>query len=361
MGHKVRIGYSFWGFLGPGITDTPDGGRSHRATLVDGLISRGHDLVFLQANRDLQEAGDDLTHRYRWHDGLPDLDLVFLEWRWPIDGRNTTPCGTPGHTCDLHRQDQIVDHYIRAGAPTVIWDKDRQLRGDDPIRRLAHVVVCEAALHPTPGAQALLFPVADDHLDAVDPAQLVAGQRDLPLVYVGNQYHRDRAFDAYFAPAAKKLPHVVAGKWTDTARWPHVDFVGRIAFPDVEALYRRALATVLLLPDWFELSGQMTQRLFEAVLAGCLPLTPVTIRDADQFTPPALHVVGAGDVVETVIHLNAIAGTQAHADLLAACLTMLDLFRLSRQLEVLDRVFDQLTKPRRLGAQTIQPARHRAL
>ena len=33
----MRIGYSFWGFIGPGITDTPDGGRSHRATLIDAL------------------------------------------------------------------------------------------------------------------------------------------------------------------------------------------------------------------------------------------------------------------------------------------------------------------------------------
>ena len=49
----MRIGYSFWGFLGPGITDTPDGGRSHRATLIDGLTTAGHDNVLLQPNRDL--------------------------------------------------------------------------------------------------------------------------------------------------------------------------------------------------------------------------------------------------------------------------------------------------------------------
>src|SRR6266511_2377091 len=97
----MLIGYSFWGFLGPGIRDTPDGGRSHRRTLVDGLRARGHDIVFLQANRDLLEAGDDLAGRYRWDSGLPELDALFLEWRWPIPGRTTTPraghapcCGT---------------------------------------------------------------------------------------------------------------------------------------------------------------------------------------------------------------------------------------------------------------------------
>ena len=35
----------------------------------------------------------------------------------------------------------------------------------------------------------------------------------------------------------------------------------------VAALYRSALATVLLLPDRYARAGQMTQRIFEAVLA----------------------------------------------------------------------------------------------
>ena len=37
----MRIGYSFWGFLGHGVTDTPDGGRCHRRTLIDALIAAG--------------------------------------------------------------------------------------------------------------------------------------------------------------------------------------------------------------------------------------------------------------------------------------------------------------------------------
>ena len=108
VGHEVIIGYSFWGFLGPGITDTPDGGRSHRRPLVDAMAARGHRLVFLQADRDRLEAGDDLGDRYIFDAGLPEFDVLFLEWRWPIPGRNTTPCGTPGHTCDLHRQAELI-------------------------------------------------------------------------------------------------------------------------------------------------------------------------------------------------------------------------------------------------------------
>lgn len=339
----MRIGYSFWGFLGPGITDTPDGGRSHRRPLIDGLRDRGHDLVFLQADRDLTEAGDDLTGTYSWDAGLPALDALMLEWRWPIPGRNTTPCGTPGHTCDLHRQRQLLDHYThRLAVPTVLWDKDRQLSPADPLRAQPNVTVCEAALYPSPGAVSLLFPVTDDALDTADPNALAAAPRRLPLAYVGNQYDRDDAFDTFFAPAAAVYLHVVAGKWTETSRWPHVAFGRRVPFPHVDLLYRQSLATVLLLPERYAAAGQMTQRLFEAVLAGCLPLTPATIRGADHFTPDALHVHDGAHVRDTIGQLLGIMGTAQHADLLAACLHRLDLFRLSRQLTVLDRL---LTRP----------------
>ncbi|NYI05547.1 glycosyltransferase family protein [Allostreptomyces psammosilenae] len=337
MGHEMIIGYSFWGFLGSGVTDTPDGGRSHRRPLLDGLRERGHEVVLLQADRDRREAGDDLGERYRYDAGLPEIDVLMAEWRWPIPGRNTTPCGSPGHTCDLHRQDELIRHYtLRRRTPTILWDKDRRLPPDDAVRRDPVVTVCEAALDPSPGAERLLFPVADAWLDAAEAGRLATSFRPLTLAYAGNQYDRDRAFDEFFAPAAKHYPHAVGGKWTDTARWPHVCFLGRIPFPDVDDLYRRSLATVLLLPDRYAAVGQMTQRIFEAVLAGCLPLTPTAIRHAHRFTPRRLHVEHATDVISRLAWLRGISGTDEHAELLADCLGHLELFRLSAQLDVLE-------------------------
>jgi len=343
VGEPVRIGYSCWGFLGPGITGTPDGGRSHRRTFIDGILGAGHDIVFLQPDRDLAEAGHDLADRYCWDSGLPAIDALFLEWRWPIPGRNTTACGTIGHTCDLHRQDQLLACYT-AGQhlPTVIWDKDLRLPPAHPLRRLPQVAVCEAALRPGPGAARLLFPVPDAALDAADPAALAAAPRPLPLAYAGNQYDRDEAFGAFFAPAAARYAHRVAGKWTRTADWPHVNFTGRCPFPEVSRLYGSALATVLLLPARYARAGQMTQRLPEAVLAGCLPITPASITCAGAFTPPALHAAGGQQVTDRIEHALAIAGTPGHARLLAACLDRLGIFRLSRQITALDRVLERL-------------------
>lgn len=332
----MRIGYSFWGFLGPGITDTPDGGRSHRRTLVDGLRAAGHQIVFLQRNRDLIEAGTDLRAHYLWAEtDLPDLDALFLEWRWPIPGRNTLPCGQPNHTCDLHRQQQLIDHYTARGVRTIIWDKDQQLAPDDPLRGHPAVTVCTPALYPPAGTHSLLFPVADIVLDRFDPAPLVRGRRPWPLVYVGNQYDRDMAFDSYFAPAARHLSHQVAGKWSKTDRWPHVKFLGRIPFCQVEQVYREGLTTLLLLPERYARTGQMTQRLFEAILAGCLPLAPTTIRGIERYVPSSLHVQDGQDVTRKIGSLRA-APEEHRAELLISCARRLDLFRLTRQVSVLD-------------------------
>lgn len=338
----MRIGYSFWGFLGNGITDTPDGGRSHRRPFIDALLGRGHDIVFLQADRDRLEAGDDLAGSYAFDADVPGIDVLFLEWRWAITGRNTTACGSEGHTCDLHRQAQLIDHYtVRHQTPTVIWDKDRTLPADSGWRRTAHTLVCEAALAPTPGATSLLFPVAEDLLAQADPAALAARPRDLALAYVGNQYDRDEPFDRFFAPAAGRVEHLVAGKWTETDRWPNVRFAGRIPFQAAAGVYGRSLATVLLLPDRYAAVGQMTQRIFEAVLAGCLPLAPADIRFADRFVPQELIVRSGHDVIERLAYLREIAGTQ-HADLIAACLDRLHLFGLNMQVNALEGALHRL-------------------
>ncbi len=344
---RLRIGYSFWGFLGSGVIDTPDGGRSHRRTLIEGLIAAGHEVVFLQANRDLTEAGTDLRGTYTWADGLPDIDVLILEWRWPIPGRNTTPCGQPGHTCDLHRQRELLGHYTERGLPTILWDKDQRLPADDHLRSWSALTVAEPALHPNPGAYSLLFPIADDALDTFDPVAAAAGARRWPLVYVGNQYDRDDAFDTYFAPAAARHAHRVAGKWTDIRRWPHVRFAGRVPFTAVERLYRDAVSTVLLLPERYARRGHMTQRIFEAVLAGCLPLAPSTIRSAARFVPTSLHLTSGTDTADRVAQLFGMP-ERHRAELLDACAKRLELFRLSTQLAHLDALLptarSQLTR-----------------
>ncbi|MEV8637600.1 hypothetical protein AB0395_38750 [Streptosporangium sp. NPDC051023] len=346
----MKIGFSFWGFLGPGILDTPDGGRFWRRSIVDELTALGHQLVLLQTNRDLTEAGQALP--YQWDPGFPDIDVLVCEWRWPLPGRNTTPCEAAGHTCDLHRQQDLLDHYAHAQTlPTVLWDTDRQMTPDDPLRRMPNVVVCDTARRLAAGAAVLFNMVPDKLIDAADPEQLVARRRPLDLAYVGNQYDRDEAFGEFFAPAAARFPHRVAGKWPRTEAWPQVNFTGRCSFGDVAGVYRTALSTVLLLPDRYATVGAITQRAGEAVTEGCLPLTPVTIACVDQVMPPALHVADRHEVIERIQWLRSIAGTTEHAELIGTCLRYLTPMRVSHQVASLDRIITDLVGSCRLAGE----------
>ena len=87
----------------------------------------------------------------------------------------------------------------------------------------------------------------------------------------------------------------------------------------------------------------MTQRLFEAVLAGCLPITPATLPFASAFTPPALHAATGEQAADVIAGLLGIAGTARHAALIAECIRMLGIFRLSRQLATINRILGRLT------------------
>ncbi|MFI7643282.1 hypothetical protein [Nonomuraea sp. NPDC049400] len=338
----MRIGYSFWGFIGPGIVDTPDGGRFWRRTIIEEFLARGHDVVLLQKDRDKLEAGTAFS--YQWDDGFPDVDMLFFEWRWPLPGRNTTSCGTPGHTCDLHRQAELLDHYTHTRrTPTVLWDTDRQIPASEPLRALSHVLVCDPGLRPSPPAPVLTTMIPDALIDAADPGRLAGAERPLTLAYVGNQYDRDDAFEAFFAPAAAHVAHRVAGKWTRTTSWPHVNFTGRCAFGEVGGIYQSALATVLLLPERYASTGAISQRLGESVLAGCLPLTPTTLVGAADLTPELLHVEDGEQVLKRLAWLRDIQGSPEHADLIADCLTHLEPLRHSCQIDVLEQYMTTLT------------------
>lgn len=340
----MRIGYHFWGFLGPGIADTADDGRSHRRTLIDALAAAGHEVVLLQIHRDLAEAGDDLGGAYTFDVGHPGLDALVLEWRRPWRGRNTTPCGWPGHTCDLHRQLDLLARYtVAEHVPTVVWDRGLHLPEDDPLRELANVAVAEPALRPRAGASRLLLPVPDAAWDAVDPEALASRPRKLSLVLVGDQEARAEAFERFFVPAAGRHGHRVAGRWADMSRWPRVDFVDRLPFSQTLELWADALATLVLPSRHEAAAGLVSQRIPEALAAGCVPIVPSELMDAEVLTPAALCADDGVDVVGILDHLVAIAGTSAHAALLADCLQRRELFRVDRQVAALEGLLEAAT------------------
>jgi hypothetical protein len=87
----------------------------------------------------------------------------------------------------------------------------------------------------------------------------------------------------------------------------------------------------------------MTSRWFEALLAGCLPLLPAEVRFVDAYAPRELQVTTGEDVIDKLVWLQSVAGSAEHADLIAACLPLLEPFRCSTQVATALTVLERLS------------------
>ena len=335
------IGYSFWGFLGNGVVDSPDGGRSHRLAWVRTLVGNGHRLIFLQRNRDLEEAGESYAEWGTWPADLPPIDLLFLEWRWPIPGRNVEVSpSSQGYCPDWDRQAALLRFYtLDRGIPTLVWDKDLQLPQRSPLRGLPHIRIAEATRFPRPGASSLLFPICGDwYRHAARELSKPAPDASFDLVYIGNQYDRDEHFERFFASAAPQLRHGVFGKWTRVTNWPAVRFHSRIGYEQVSSVLRTSVATPLLSPTRYCSAGQVTQRIFEAVLNGCFPLAPRDIIGIDTLLPDDLLVADGADVVRACKDLERLRRTPDYKPAILGCLSRLAPFLASAQYETFAQI-----------------------
>lgn len=295
----IKLGYSFWGFLGHGIVDTPDGGRSHRATLINSLIQKNVQIYFLQSNRDLLEAGQNFSsNNIIFTSSLPDLDAIFFEYRWPIKNRNFgIPKDSPYYTPDYDRQEELLKYYEQQNIPMFVWDKDLKIN-----KRLEYknIQYFEPVLFPKENCQSLLFPVSDQLIDRAY-AKLKGYKkknRNIPLVYIGNQYERDESFKLWIDQLSEKLnvKASVYGNWTkyrekhkeNINKFPHSNFLGRVGFEKVFALYTQSLATVLIAPNRYYRQGLFTQRIFESICHLCVPFVPAIYRGAEKILLPEL-------------------------------------------------------------------------
>jgi hypothetical protein len=338
MFSPIKIGYSCWGFLGQGIINTPDGGRSHRFVLLNELMRQNAQIIMLQSNRDLKETNEQIIiPGLTFDESYPEIDALFCEYRWPIPGRNVmVDIHSDQYTPDFARQQALLDHYLQQGIPVCIWDKDQKLRhAEQASFPKEQVTVFEPAFQPQPGRGSLLFPCNETPTQTA--IQSLSHYRKAPhttkLIYIGNRYERDESFVEFYDTPSRTLvpPAQVYGKWEGSdEHFQHAQFHARVGFQEIPALYHRALATVLIAPDRYYQSGHYTQRLFEAVWGHCIPLVPAQYAYAEQIVPKALIVHDAAEVVAKMAWLSSTPDREI-ALLLQRVLRNLELFSAQKQ------------------------------
>lgn len=343
----MRIGYSAWGFCGEGVIDSPDGGRLTRSLFISRLIREGYDVVWLQQNRDVNVSGQPIfchanealfTGQKRdlcsmgYDDGFPDIDILFVEWRWPIQGRNVgLEHDDPNYTPDLDRQSQLIEHYMRKSPckKFIIWDKDETMtlqneRRIEQLRLQAYVhdqdiIILSPALYPNNllyDRRTMLFPC---DLNAIRGTKVNRDEDIEHLIgYVGSQYDRDYQVYTYINPVAKwfrepaEEPAVVfAGNWTKSPEklkrnrfnFPDILFMDRILPSQMSSIYSKCMTTLLMCKKNYAEHGHITQRIHEAAANGLIAIGLREQRGIERFILEENIVSDAYDLMTCISRL----------------------------------------------------------
>jgi hypothetical protein len=343
----MKIGYSCWGFLGNGVLDTPNGGRSHRFVLLRELIKQGADIVMLQKNRDLIEANQSFSRKYLTFDSdFPEINALFLEYRWAIPGRNfNVDKNSPVYTPDFDRQNNLIEFYHNKNIPILVWDKDQKLELEEG-KDIRNAIVFEPALKPRFNRRRLLFPIDETRKKKAQKElkKYSKNKRPFKLIYIGNQYERDESFQEFIDKPAAELSEkaMVFGNWNkypeiyekNLVKFPNVDFKGRIEFKKTYNIYKKSFTTALIAPDRYYETGHFTQRLFEAMFGLCIPLTPNKYAKINEVIFKDFIVNSGDETAEKIKEFQCKSDT-ALIKLLNLQFALLDIFNVDLQAKVI--------------------------
>ena len=318
----MKIGYSFWGFLGDIKMDvnrllasTPDGNATYSWSIISKLQELGNDVVLMMPDRDepaVKAVGTNIlfksfakvkrisayynstktldvenaytmteeeVHKCWDNAGCKDLDIVLHEWRMPIEGRNTkSSMVTLGSEWqpDLFIQECLIDYCKKNNLKLVVFDLDYKLEESDVnklIKDGINLTVFElgSKWKSKEWAKKVYIPFDFSSMYELKPIHWV----DDKLVYVGNRYERDWCIDKYIPQNVDGV--VIYGNWNEGgrdsfSRWPGIQFRHRIQVCDMYEAYSKSATTILLAKEDYCKYGFMTARVFESLLFCSVPM-----------------------------------------------------------------------------------------
>ncbi|MFA5732873.1 MAG: hypothetical protein WC934_12845 [Acidithiobacillus sp.] len=340
--NKLTIGWSFWGTLKGDLLDTPDGGILTRRSAIDIFKKNGFEIIGLQENRD----GSDFESPITYSNGtFPKINILFIEWRWPISGRNTqNDEGKPGYTPDLKRQNEILTHYLQQQDVEIfIWDKDQKITPDD-FEMFDHCKYYFVENNPQYALKSNIHFCRNTF-----KSQCITGRcngRELQFeklnlccdfkwlkenalenlklnkfkkcfVYVGNQYERDDQVYKYIVPAAHSLRSSglsceFFGNWTkypekfkrNEINFPNIIFNDRVPYNQIYEQYKKFMFTMNMAPQKYRDAGQYTERIFECISNGVLFFNASDHYKCEKIVEEDLIVTDAYDLAMSIEYLR---------------------------------------------------------
>lgn len=327
----MRIGYSYWGFLGDrkyddnfNLLSTPDGNAFYSWSIINKFIEDGHEVLGIMPDRDepgfrfegtylfsswckssrsnaymymnhIEYFGlfDELSVgasinsledkiAYLWDDyNLNHFDVIIHEWRMPVPGRNTKDdIYSENWQPDLFIQDALIRYCVKNNIKLIIFDLDYKIPRD-LVEYFAYETKNiyifelgnkwkEIAYETNGRCRRVFIPFDFRFMNLFKPKKTFTDD----IIYIGNRYERDWCIDKYL----KNVPGVkVFGNWLEGNRhsekdWPTINFGRRLQTSDMYEAYSNSATTILLAKKEYCENGFMTARILEAIFYGCVPL-----------------------------------------------------------------------------------------
>lgn len=319
---SMKVGYSYWGFLGDykfdedkDLVSTPDGNAFYSSSIIHSLQQAGYEVIQVMPDRDVygydsmrdflfsswgtkmrSDAYKKMTHNYvkkqpNWTvsdyfdwlrkfwdvSGLKDAKFILHEYRFCIEGRNDTASflhGEYGFQPDYVIQLALFNYCIEHNVFVYIFDLDYKL--DEATldrlkaKGLKFKVVELGNKWACRGDEALRvqIPFDWDVMSAEADIRSVFSKTK-PICYVGNRYERDETVYKYLNPIGNVD---VYGKWLNgEVDFSGLVFHGRVHVPQMKEAYRTHMATLLMAKQEYYEHEFMTARILEAVFYCCIP------------------------------------------------------------------------------------------
>lgn len=300
----MKLGISYWGFCesfeASREAKTPDGHRYGRPIMVDHMIQRGHEVYALQQRREPMPYPG-----VKYDEGLPDIDVLFVEWRWPTYKNS----GPKKFEPDLDRQTELLSHY-HGKIPIIIWDCDYKVTHQDELT-WNKAIIADPAFDPrnlTRKRERLMFWTDWKKLLPVNETSFEYG-------YVGNNYERPQAFERYYSYPSAGLRSLgiqttVHGNWLEVSPEREspktlitfhstIAFAPRLNFYDSMKRLNSFVCTTHITKPEYAQRGFASPRYVENIVSNVPGLVP------EEFLIPGLlgkdwTVSSPGQVVEKV-------------------------------------------------------------
>lgn len=324
-----NFGLSFVSYWGDQVEDIP---CQHTIFLPDLIFSLDKLNYHVYS---MQEDLDNGTPRFQnykveerkkayslveFREDFPPLDILLIEWRWKIPGRNF---GEGAYMRDYYRQCALLDHYSKTKTKIFILDTDYKMTAEDEeeypnaiildlatnskfLTRKRHGVFWPFNMEQLKDREYLVhapFSFMHENIYSLDPNFLIS--------YIGNDYERESQFNKYIYKVAKMLPEGtvhVYGNWLkypgkslqNMSKYYPVVFHPKVTKAHMEYIYSRTCCVPLLAKDDYAKHGQIAYRYLESMYNGTLPIGFREFSGVEKYLIPELIVETSNQFAELV-------------------------------------------------------------